>query len=146
LIFQIDRHGLLVQTASGKMPDFSEEANTMTIKRLGDVNTIADAVIHNGVAYLAGQVAEDPVPNSVYEQTKKVLGQIDNVLKQAGSDKTKLLKTNIWLADITTFDEMNRAWQEWLPEGCAPARATVEAKLAYHPKWAVEIMVTAAVD
>jgi enamine deaminase RidA (YjgF/YER057c/UK114 family) len=115
----------------------------MTIKRLGDATTIADAVIHGDTVYLAGQVAEDPTPASVYDQTKKVLAQIDAVLAEAGSDKTKILKANIWLADIGTFAEMNKAWGEWVPKGQAPARATVEAKLAL-PHWKVEIMVTAA--
>lgn len=116
----------------------------MSIKRIGDSGTISDAVVHNGVAYLAGHVAEEPVSASVYEQTKDVLRQIDETLKQAGSDKTKILKTNIWLSDMSTFAEMNRAWAEWLPKGHAPARATVESKLA-DPKWKVEIMLTAAV-
>jgi len=115
----------------------------MTIKRFGDATMIADMVVHNGIAYLAGQVAEDPVSPSVYEQTKNVLKQIDELLAQANSDKTRLLKTNIWLADISTFAEMNKAWGEWVPKGQAPARATVEAKLA-GPQWKVEIMVTAA--
>jgi enamine deaminase RidA (YjgF/YER057c/UK114 family) len=115
----------------------------MTIKRLGDANTIADAVIHGDTVYLAGHVAEDPISPSVYEQTKNVLAQIDATLAAAGSDKTKILRANIWLADISTFAEMNKAWGEWVPKGQAPARATVEAKLAL-PKWKVEIMVTAA--
>lgn len=115
----------------------------MSIKRFGDATTIADMVVHNGIAYLAGQVAEDPVSPSVYEQTKNILKQIDNLLAQANSDKTRLLKTNIWLTDISTFAEMNKAWSEWVPKGQAPARATVEAKLA-GAQWKVEIMVTAA--
>ncbi len=116
----------------------------MTIKRLGDVNSIADATIHNGVAYLAGEVAEDPVPSSVYEQTRKVLAQLDASLKNAGSDKTRILRMQIFIADMSTFDEMNRAYGEWVPPGHAPARATVEAKL-YDPRWALEIVTTAAV-
>jgi len=115
----------------------------MTIKRFGDATHIADMVVHNGIAYLAGQVAEEPVSPSVYEQTKNILKQIDALLAEAKSDKTRILKTNIWLSDISTFAEMNRAWGEWVPKGQAPARATVEAKLA-DPKWKVEIMVTAA--
>jgi enamine deaminase RidA (YjgF/YER057c/UK114 family) len=115
----------------------------MTLKRFGDATVIADMVVHNGVAYLAGHVAEEPVSPSVYEQTKNILKQIDELLAQANSDKTRLLKTNIWLSDISTFAEMNKAWGEWVPKGQAPARATVEAKLA-GPQWKVEIMVTAA--
>jgi enamine deaminase RidA (YjgF/YER057c/UK114 family) len=116
----------------------------MSIKRIGDSGTISDAVVHNGIAYLAGHVAEEPVSPSVYEQTRNVLKQIDETLKQAGSDKTRILKCNIWLSDMSSFTEMNKAWAEWLPKGHAPARATVESKLA-DPKWKVEIMLTAAV-
>jgi enamine deaminase RidA (YjgF/YER057c/UK114 family) len=104
---------------------------------------IADAVIHGDTVYLAGVVAEEPTSPSVYEQTKNVLKQIDAILAEAGSDKTKLLRTQIFLTDIGTFDEMNKAWREWVPAGQAPARATVEAKLA-GAEWKVEIVVTAA--
>src|SRR5262245_20966704 len=115
----------------------------MSIKRFGDATILADMVVHNGTAYLSGQVAEDPVSPSVYEQTKNILKQIDELLAEAKPDKTRLLKANIWLTDISTFAEMNKAWGEWVPKGQAPARATVEAKLA-RPHWKVEIMVTAA--
>ena len=115
----------------------------MTIKRFGDAKVIADMVVHNGVAYLAGHVAEDPISPSVYEQTKNVLKQIDETLAQAKTDKSRLLRTNIWLSDISTFQEMNKAWKEWIPAGQAPARATVEAKLA-NPAYKVEIMCVAA--
>ena len=116
----------------------------MSIKRIGDHGNLCDAVVHNGLAYLAGHVADDPVSSSVYEQTKNILKQIDETLAQAGSDKSKILKANIWLSDISTFAEMNKAWAEWLPKGHAPARATVESKLV-DPKWKVEIMMIAAV-
>lgn len=123
---------------------FNQLEVIMSLKRLGDPTTISDAVIHNNVVYLAGQVAEDPVSPSVYEQTRNILGQIDALLKEAGTDKTKIIKANIWLADISTFADMNKAWKEWVATGQAPARATVEAKLA-DPKWKVEIMMTAAI-
>src|SRR3954469_15611812 len=116
----------------------------MSIKRIGDSGTLSDAVIHNGLVYLAGHVAEEPVSASVYEQTKNVLKQIDETLAQAGTDKTKILKANIWLSDMTTFADMNKAWAEWVSKGNAPARATVESKLA-DPKYKVEIMLTAAI-
>jgi enamine deaminase RidA (YjgF/YER057c/UK114 family) len=116
----------------------------MSIKRIGDQGNLCDAVVHNGLAYLAGHVADDPVSPSVYEQTKNILKQIDETLAQAGTDKTKILKANIWLSDISTFAEMNKAWAEWVAKGNAPARATVESKLA-DPKYKVEIMLTAAI-
>ncbi len=114
----------------------------MKITRIGAGARMSQAVIHGDTVYLAGQVADNPVP-SVARQTKQVLRNIDKVLKQAGSSKAKILKANIWLSDIRTFDEMNKVWDGWVAKGNAPARATVEARLA-GPQYLVEIMVTAA--
>jgi enamine deaminase RidA (YjgF/YER057c/UK114 family) len=105
---------------------------------------MSEAVIHNGMVYLAGMVAETTVGKSVKEQTKDILSQIDDVLKQAGSDKTRIVKANIWLTDIKTWAEMNEAWDAWVVKGQTPARATVESKLAA-PGLDVEIMVEAAI-
>jgi enamine deaminase RidA (YjgF/YER057c/UK114 family) len=116
----------------------------MTITRIGIGKRMSQAVIHNGVAYLAGIVAGDAAGKSVFEQTKDVLAQIDAILKDAGSDKTKILKANIWLTDIGKWAEMNEAWDAWVVPGHTPARATVESKLA-GPEYDVEIMVEAAV-
>jgi enamine deaminase RidA (YjgF/YER057c/UK114 family) len=115
----------------------------MTIKRIDAGPRMSAAVVHNGVAYLAGQVADDPVP-SVGQQTRQILAKIDKLLKSAGTDKSKVLKANVWLSDIRTFDEMNKEWDAWVSAGNTPARATVEARLAT-PAYLVEIMVTAAV-
>lgn len=105
---------------------------------------LSSAVIHGGKVYLAGYVAEAAAGGSVAAQTKDILAQIEQTLIEAGSDKTKLLKVNIWLTDIATIGEMNREWDKWVVAGKTPARATVEAKLA-SPEWAVEIMVEAAI-
>lgn len=105
---------------------------------------MSEAVIHGGKVYLAGIVADTTVGKSVLEQTKDVLQQIDAILKQAGTDKTRILKANIWLTDISTFAQMNQAWDAWVVAGKTPARATVEAKLAA-PGYDVEIMVEAAI-
>jgi enamine deaminase RidA (YjgF/YER057c/UK114 family) len=114
----------------------------MTIKRIGAGPRMSNAVIHGDTVYLAGQVADKPVP-SVAKQTKQILAGIDKLLKQAGTSKKKLLKANIWLSDIRTFDEMNAVWDGWVSAGNTPARATVEARLA-GPEYLVEIMVVAA--
>ena len=114
----------------------------MTVNRLGAGPRMSQAVIHGNTVYLAGQVAADPVP-SVGEQTRQVLEKIDALLSEAGTDKTRLLSANIWLAEIRNFDEMNAVWDAWVVPGNAPARATVQAILA-RPKNLVEIMVTAA--
>lgn len=115
----------------------------MTIKRIDVGPRMSQCVVHNGVAYLAGVVAKD-TSAGVKGQTEQILAEIDRLLKEAGSDKTKILKTNIWLSDISTFAEMNAAWDAWIPKGHTPARATVESRLAT-PAYTVEIMVEAAV-
>lgn len=101
---------------------------------------MSQAVIHNGVAYLAGQIAEGA---SVADQTTAVLAQIDALLAQAGTDKSRILTATIILSDIATFGEMNSVWEKWVPQGATPARATIEAKLAA-PQYLVEIVVVAA--
>lgn len=116
----------------------------MSIQRIEPGPRMSAAVIHGGKVYLAGYVAEEAAGGSVAEQTRDILAQIDQTLAEAGTDKTKLLKVNIWLTDIATIDEMNRVWDQWVVAGKTPARATVEAKLA-SPEWAVEIMVEAAI-
>ncbi len=117
----------------------------MTIRRIGSGKRMSQAVIHGNTVILSGQVSETKSGQPVGEQTRDILGQIDKLLAEAGTDKTKLLRANIWLADIATFAEMNEAWDAWVAPGCAPARATVEAILAA-PEFTVEIMVEAALD
>lgn len=99
----------------------------MTIKRFETGPRMSQAVLHNGTVYLAGQVAKGA---SVKEQTGAILKQIDALLSAAGTDKSKLLSANIWLTDISKFNEMNAVWEAWVSKGNTPARATVEAKLA----------------
>lgn len=116
----------------------------MALKRLEPGKRMSAAVIHNGVAYLAGFVADKAAGKSVNEQTADILAQIDATLKKAGTNKANIVKANIWLTDIGTFAEMNAAWDAWVTPGQTPARATVESKLA-GPGLDVEIMVEAAI-
>jgi enamine deaminase RidA (YjgF/YER057c/UK114 family) len=113
------------------------------LKRIEPGPRKSEAVIYNGVIYTAGIVADEAAGKAVYDQTVDILAQIDALLAKAGSDKTRILKANIWLADISTFAQMNRAWDAWAVAGKTPARATVEAKLAA-PEYGVEIMIEAA--
>ncbi len=113
------------------------------IQRFGTGERMSEAVVHNGTVYLAGQVAGD-VTQDVEGQTRQVLAAVDRLLAEAGSDKSKVLRAEIVLADIKNFAEMNLAWDAWVPAGAAPARATVQASL-YRPEVLVEIIVTAAV-
>jgi enamine deaminase RidA (YjgF/YER057c/UK114 family) len=115
----------------------------MTIQRIKPGPRMSGAVVHGNTVYLAGQVANAAAGQSVAEQTKDILGIIDGLLAEAGTDKTKLLMVNIWLTDMSTFQEMNAVWDAWVAPGNTPARATVEAKLAA-PQFKVEIAVIAA--
>ncbi len=115
----------------------------MTIERLDPGPRMSQGVAYGSLVYLAGQVAETKAGASVTEQTQEILGQIDALLARAGTDKTKILSANIYLADIATFGEMNKVWEAWVVPGQTPARATIEAKLAA-PQYTVEIQVVAA--
>jgi enamine deaminase RidA (YjgF/YER057c/UK114 family) len=115
----------------------------MSIVRHNAGPRMSGAVVHGGTVYLAGQVARDG-STSVKAQTEQVLKQIDGLLHAAGTSKSKLLSATIYLASMSTFNEMNAVWDAWVDPGNTPARATVEAKLAA-PNYLVEIMVIAAV-
>ncbi len=112
------------------------------IRRLQIGPRMSQAVIHGDAVYLAGQVAADPT-GDVGSQTRQILDAIDTLLAEAGSDKTRILSATIYLADISTFSEMNSVWDAWVPAGHTPARATVEARLAA-PAFKVEIQIIAA--
>lgn len=114
----------------------------MSIQRIEPGPRMSMAVVHGSTVYTAGQVARETADGSVAEQTKEILAIIDDLLAKAGTDKTKLISASIWLTDIGTFQEMNGVWDAWIAPGCAPARATVEAKLA-SPRYKVEIAVIA---
>lgn len=115
----------------------------MTIERSHTNHRMSQIVQHGGVVYLAGQVASGAPGESVAAQTRDILGRIDQLLAEAGSEKSNILTASIWLTDIGRFDEMNEIWDAWVPQGHAPTRACVEAKLAA-PQYTVEIMMTAA--
>ena len=113
-----------------------------TIQRLHPAARYSEAAVHNGTVYLAGQVADDATQDIV-GQTRQVLATIDRLLAEAGSDKTRILRAQVFLADIADFAGMNAAWDAWVAPGNSPPRATVEARLA-RPEWRVEILVTTA--
>ena len=113
------------------------------IKRIDTGPRMSGVVIHGNIAYVSGQVPEDGKAD-VQAQTLSVLAKIDALLAKAGTDKSQLLRAEIFLADIADFAAMNEAWESWVVAGHTPARATVQAALA-RPVWKVEIVVTAAV-
>jgi enamine deaminase RidA (YjgF/YER057c/UK114 family) len=111
------------------------------ITRIGTGPRMSEAVCYNGIVWVAGQVGTPG--DSVEAQTRTCLAEVDRILAEAGTDKTRILSTQIWLADMSTFAQMNAAWDQWVPQGHTPARATGEAKLAT-PDYLVEVIVTAA--
>ena len=126
----------------------------MSIARIETSDRLSQAVVYNGIAYIAGQVARDKPGASVAEQTRNILYRTDALLEKAGTDKSKLLAAQVargksvraqkWISDIRYFDEMNAVWNAWLPPGEAPTRAFVESLLAA-PHYFVEIACSAAV-
>jgi enamine deaminase RidA (YjgF/YER057c/UK114 family) len=99
-------------------------------------------VKHNGIAYLTGQVAEG---QTIQEQVQTCLQNIDALLEKAGSSREKMLRVTIWLADMSDFAGLNEVWNDWVPEGHAPARACGQAKLA-REELKVEFIVDAVYD
>lgn len=113
----------------------------MSIERLHAGARMSQAVIHNGVVYLAGQIGAPGADATA--QTKAVLAAIDALLAEAGTDRSRLLHATIWLADMADFAAMNAVWEDWIGGANAPTRATGEVRLAT-PDYKVEIIVTAA--
>lgn len=113
------------------------------IQRFETGPRMSEAVVHNGTVYLAGQVADD-ASQDIAGQTTQVLAAIDALLAQTGSERSRILRAQIFLVDLADFAAMNRVWEAWVVPGHPPARATVQAALA-RPEWKVEIVITAAV-
>ena len=116
---------------------------TTPIQRFDVGPRMSEMAVHNGVAYLAGQVADDAAQD-ITGQTRQVLAAIDALLARAGSDKGKILRAQIYLVELADFAAMNAVWEAWVVPGQTPARATVQAVLA-KPQWKIEVVVTAAV-
>jgi enamine deaminase RidA (YjgF/YER057c/UK114 family) len=114
----------------------------MEITRLHVGKRLSEVAIHNGTVYLAGQIAEDTGAD-IGAQMREVLGHVDRLLAEAGSDKTCILSCQIFIADMAHFAGMNEAWDEWVAPGHTPPRATVESTLA-NPACLVEVVLTAA--
>ena len=115
----------------------------MSIQRLHKGPRMSQVVKHGDTVYTAGQVAQRAPGASVADQTRDILARIDELLAEAGTDKSRLLSATIWLADIATFDEMNGVWDAWIDPDNPPCRACVQSTLAA-PQFTVEIGVIAA--
>jgi enamine deaminase RidA (YjgF/YER057c/UK114 family) len=114
----------------------------MSIVRIKPEARWSDAVIHSNTLYYTG--VPENLDADAYEQTANTLAQIDAVLQEQGSDKSKILDATIFLPESADFAAMNKAWDEWVVAGHAPVRCTVQAKLM-NPRYKVEIKIIAAV-
>lgn len=103
---------------------------------------LSDAVEHNGVVYLAGQVAEK-LDVGMKEQTEDVLHQIDALLQKCGTNKSRILSATVYVNDMKLKPQMDQAWLAWVDRANPPARATVQALLG-SADTLVEIMCVAA--
>ncbi len=113
----------------------------MSIERHGTTRRYSDVVTHGNTVYLVE--VPDTLSADITVQTREVLAAVDKRLLQAGSSKSRLLMTTIYLRDMADYDGMNAVWDNWVPEGTAPARACVQARLA-NPEMRVEVVVIAA--
>ena len=116
----------------------------MTIQRFQTNDRMSQCVVHGDTVYLAGQVAQSAPGGTVTEQTQAILKQIDDLLTEAGTDKSKALSATIWLCSMDDFAEMNAVWDEWAKGGNAPCRACVESPRLASPDYTVEIGLIAA--
>ena len=116
----------------------------MRIERFQTGERMSQMVVFNDTVYLAGQVAQSAAGESVAKQTQAILDQIDGLLAEAGSDKTKILSATIWICSMEDFVEMNSIWDSWVPQGHTPCRACVESPCLASPDISVEIGVIAA--
>ena len=116
----------------------------MSLTRLHTNERMSQIVIHGNTVYLAGQVALTAPGASVSKQTKAILDQIDELLVESGSDKSKVLSATIWLTNMDDFSEMNEVWDAWAGGGNAPCRACVQSSRLAAPQFTVEIGIIAA--
>ena len=116
----------------------------MSIQRFHTNDRMSQVVVHGDTVYLAGQVAQGAPGGTVTEQTQAILAQIDTLLAEAGTDKSKALSATIWLCSMDDFAEMNAVWDAWATGGNAPCRACVESPRLASPNFTVEIGLIAA--
>ncbi|WP_250482309.1 RidA family protein [Caballeronia sp. GACF5] len=113
------------------------------IQYIDQLNRYSQAVVYQGVAYIAGQVAADSSAG-IEGQTRQVLERVDRVLESCATDKSRLLTASIYLKDLRDLDAFNLVWDSWVVPGRLPTRLPIEAKLA-GTGYLVEVQVTAAV-
>ncbi len=97
------------------------------IKRIEAGKRMSQVAIYGDIVWLSGQCGT--AGDSITRQTQQALEKVGKLLEQAGSDKTRIVNTVIWLAKIEDYDEVNAVWDAWVPNGLAPTRSCCEARL-----------------
>jgi len=115
---------------------------TSSIERRHTTRRMSKIVIHNGIVYLCGQVGNRG--DSIEDQCIEALSRVDALLAEAGTSKARLLQVIVWLKSMDDFDAMNGVWEDWVPDGCATARACGRVEMA-SDELLVEFTVTAAI-
>lgn len=100
---------------------------SITYKNAKGLKHRSDAVIHNGVAYLAGVIATD-VSDDMVGQTRQVLAQLDERLAEVGSSRESILSATIWMVDVNRdIDAFNSVWNAWCVPERLPVRSCVQS-------------------
>ena len=120
-----------------------EQSAMNEIKRLDQSARRSRALIHNGIVYLSGQVPTQR-PNDVQQQARQVLDKIDSLLREAGTDKSRILSATVWLRTMDDFESFNAVWDAWVAPGQTPTRSCGKVEMN-DPACLVEISVAAAV-
>ena len=116
----------------------------MDIIRIDCKKRYSEIVIHNNTVYLAGQVPWQCEDADFTTQTNEVFQLVETQLIKAGTNKSKLLSLRIYLRDPNNYELMNNVFDKWIPDGCAPTRATIGNVIFPNPKWQIEVVAIAA--
>ena len=117
------------------------------ITRIHCKKRYSEAVIHNNTVYLSGQVPWESsnITDDLLTQAEEVFSSVDTQLAKAGTDKTKILSMTIYLKNAADYENMNIVFDKWMPDNCAPARASIGNIIFPNNKWKLEIVVIAAI-
>lgn len=116
----------------------------MSITHIGNSGNYSDLVIYDKTIYLSGIISD--VNGTVYEQTQNVLEKIDKLLNSVGSSKKRVLTMTVYLIDNNSYDEMNRAYGEWVSKEFLPSRTVIGNVTFPNVKWKIELTAVACLE
>ena len=112
----------------------------MDIQRINSYKRYSEIIIHNNTVYLSGQVPWKNEDSDFITQAEEVFNLVQEQLLKAGSDKSKILSLRIYIKNPNNYELMNSVFDKWIPEGCAPTRATIGNVIFPNPKWEIEVV------